>query len=214
MYCVNNCLELFTSTFDKMIQSNFLNSVENLFVNLVGIDVNKYVDVVSAKHPKIKVSTNYTEHSGEMDTLKMLWDFCQTKENFNVLYLHSKGASRPGNVNVKSWVDYMEYFLIEKWNQCVDALEHYDTCGVNLQDFPGNHYSGNFWWANSSFIKKLKRFDVINCEVSRLPYYAQDLTRAYCEFWLLDNNFYKAHSFHNSNVDHYGSTYERSKYAT
>lgn len=208
MYCVNNCLELFNSTFDKMVQSNFLDAVENLFINLVGPDISKYVNIVSAKHPKIKVSINSAEYSGEMDTIKMLWDFCQAEENANVLYLHSKGASRPGNVNVKSWVDYMEYFLIEKWNQCITALEQYDTCGVNLQDYPGKHYSGNFWWATSNFIKKLKRFDVLNCGV---PYYAHD-PRAYCEFWLLDNNFYTAHSFHNSNIDHYGSTYERSKY--
>lgn len=208
MYCVNNSLELFTSSFNKILNSNLLNSVETLFVNLVGPDANIHIDNISSMHSKIKVNVNSAECSGEMDTIKRLWDFCQTEENFNILYLHSKGASRPGNVNVKSWVDYMEYFLIENWSKCVNALEQYDTCGVNLQNLPGKHYSGNFWWATSSFIKSLKRFDPTNC---RVPFYGHD-PRAYCEFWLLDNDEHTAYSFHNSNIDHYGSPYEPNKY--
>jgi hypothetical protein len=107
----------------------------------------------------------------------------------------------------------MEYFLIEKWEDCILKLKDYDTCGVNLNtELPSikTHYSGNFWWANSSYIRKIPRFDMTNCTVP----YVMGNPRGYCEFWLTDNNFGNHFSMYTSNIDHYATPYSRNKYTT
>jgi len=76
---------------------------------------------------------------------------------FKALYLHSKGIRDHTQFNpcVKDWVDYLIYFNVERWKQNVIALDYYQTCGVNWQNEPCPHYSGNFWWARSDYLAGL-----------------------------------------------------------
>jgi hypothetical protein len=80
-------------------------------------------------------------------------------EDMYVLYLHTKGVKHNNrNKNVLDWVNYLTYFNIEKHETCIQALEDgADTVGVNLQKDKTvpTHYSGNFWWAKSDYLKKL-----------------------------------------------------------
>lgn len=101
----------------------------------------------------------------ERPTLMLLKEWCdEAKEETPVLYFHTKGLSRTG-YNIELWRLYMEYFNIDRWRYAVSALANgWDTYGVNLRDdtkelFGGNylHYSGNFWWAKSSYIKTLEK---------------------------------------------------------
>ena len=57
----------------------------------------------------------------------------------------------------------MEYFVIERWEHSIRVLKDKYTCGcelwahtsrVNPKDFI-YHYSGNFWWSRSEYIKKI-----------------------------------------------------------
>ncbi len=97
----------------------------------------------------------------ETPTIKLLHEHSLNEnEEFYVLYIHTKGVkhyNRDINVNVTDWVNYMIYFNIQKHDTCIKSLSEYDTVGVNLQekeDIP-LHYSGNFWWSKSSYIKTL-----------------------------------------------------------
>ena len=56
---------------------------------------------------------------------------------------------------VNDWRKYMEYFIIENYESCLVILDKYDACGVNLCSNPTKHFSGNFWWSTSEYIKKL-----------------------------------------------------------
>lgn len=108
--------------------------------------------------------------NGEVETLKCLHKFCQTIQPSKIWYIHTKGASNvPGTrsehhgentpqviVNVDSWRKYMEYFIIEKHENCIAALDEYDVCGVEYRLYRKPHFVGNFWWANSEYIKKLE----------------------------------------------------------
>ena len=71
-----------------------------------------------------------------------------------MLYLHSKGVSKPDNPYIKDWTDYMLYFNVHLYEIAVPNLSYSDACGVNYQ---GNHYSGNYWWSKSSYIRKLSK---------------------------------------------------------
>ena len=123
----------------------------------------------------------------------------ESEEEFNVLYLHTKGVTR-SSITVDDWVNYMIYFNIIGYKTCIDHLTNhgYDTVGVNLFTTPPIHYSGNFWWAKSSYLKKLKR-----CihEHYNSP-----------EFWLTEDKLGKFSSLWHSNVNHYNERYEERNY--
>lgn len=208
MYCLGDCIERLTKTFKKIKSSGLFDSVESFNINLTGDKSAEMFKKLVVEEPKVKLTNYFTDSRGEMDTLKLLWDTAQSSSSEDkYLYLHSKGVSRPGNENVQAWIDYMEYFVIEKWKDCISSLENFDTCGVNLQPLPMKHYSGNFWWATTNYLKRIKRFDPQNSSYIKDP-------RVYCELWLLDNNFCKTDCLFSSNVDHYSIKYEEHKYKT
>jgi predicted O-methyltransferase YrrM len=79
------------------------------------------------------------------------------KENFYCWYIHSKGStSSLGNTQSGPWHwrEYMEYYIICCWNFCLRYLDKYDLVGVEWSDGYIPHYSGNFWWSKSSYLKE------------------------------------------------------------
>jgi predicted O-methyltransferase YrrM len=102
----------------------------------------------------------------EGQTLAKIYEHCLHEDGY-VFYFHNKGMSSysthiPGAI--KDWRHYMQYFNVEKWEDCVAKLdEGYDCCGVDWVerhdiklDFVVQHYAGNFWWARNDYIRKLK----------------------------------------------------------
>ena len=150
---------------------------------------------------------------GESQTLKFLSDFSKkSDENFNVLYLHTKGITQfqtEREVPVREWRRMMEYFLIDKWQDCLLKLhEGYDCCGINYQNHAGNVkneskliqiFNGNFFWVNSFYLKKLD--DSILFE-----------HRYSAENWILSEE-HKSYSFLNvpPSFDLYYNVYENYK---
>lgn len=79
--------------------------------------------------------------------------------------MHTKGVTYDHpilNKNVKAWVRYLDLYTIGHWKECIDALNTYDTAGTMYSPTPMKHYSGNFWWANSNYIKTLPTLDKEN----------------------------------------------------
>ena len=75
-------------------------------------------------------------------------------------YLHTKGLRHFGTSREKSvinWIDIMLYWNVTKWRDAVQKLDSYDTYGCMRNEFKIGvyHYSGNFWWGNSSYIVTL-----------------------------------------------------------
>ena len=98
----------------------------------------------------------------EFTTLFKLKNDCkENKEDFHALYLHSKGSWHQSDAN-RNWRNYMQYFCIERWKDCVEKLdEGYETCGAGYmreeENVPSyNFYAGNFFWAKSSYINRCR----------------------------------------------------------
>jgi hypothetical protein len=150
-----------------------------------------------AKIELLEITCNISLY--ETHTINLLHKHAtESEEEFNVLYLHTKGVTRVGNVNVSDWMNYMIYFNIAEYKTCIDKLADHDAVGVNLQTTPKLHYSGNFWWSKSSHIRKLKQCEHIN---HNSP-----------EFWLTEEKNGNFVSLWNSNVNHYNVRYEEDKY--
>jgi hypothetical protein len=127
--------------------------------------------------------------------------FAEQNPDSYILYLHTKGNSYDSErQSINDWTDMMLYFLVENHKTCINKMyEQYDTVGCNYSEVHHNHYSGNFWWAKSSYIKTLNLLS--EDEPSKMA----------PEFWLLQNkpNIYTIYS---SGVDHYWNLYPRSRY--
>lgn len=202
MLCVNDYKDRFEKTYSKIKTSGLIDLTAMIFVNCVGDE--RYTAVEYLKTYDKVIPSVSNDSSDESSTLIKMWEVCQTYDS-NILYLHSKGVTKPNNDNIKSWVNLMEYFCIEQYERCFRALEKYDTCGVNLSYEPMKHYSGNFWWANSKYIKSRNIFDVsLSSKIND--------KRWYCEFWLLDAENTNPVSLYQTDYDLYAVNLTRDKY--
>ena len=143
----------------------------------------------------------------EYHTIKSLKSFADSdNSNANIFYFHTKGLSHANltsDLFVKDWVELLEYFCIDKWKNAVKALEFHDAYGVNYllkSSWHETHFSGNFWWARSNYIKTL--------DINKLNLH----DRLSAEMWIVANNHHKAACPHSSHIDHYSTPYPKNLY--
>jgi hypothetical protein len=124
-------------------------------------DDNAPIDYIINKFEKIR---DVRSKGNEFVTLDLIE---KDKEKFGdsdyILYLHTKGASKQDLENVISWRHLMNYFNIEKVKNIFKLFEKtdYNTYGVLLGNVgKWKLYSGNFWWAKSSYLKTIKMDEV------------------------------------------------------
>ena len=192
------------ATYNKIKKAKLLYVIDEFIININTPDYIEKKDLPELEG--VTYTFDSDDPGSEKDTLNKLWEKAQkSSSNGAILYLHSKGVTRGPHAGVRDWVECMEYFLIENWIHCLEKLKKYDTVGCNLtisnDGLIDPHYSGNFWWAN---VEYLKRHHKINISTS--------YTRAYSEYWLLDNKDVNPFSMYNSNINHYSETLPREKY--
>lgn len=168
MFCINDFLERFNKTYKKIEFSGLLEDIQSIRVNCVGPKKKECVEILKNNYSKVILTIGLNDFS-EAETINLARDFAINNTNGNILYLHSKGVSNHSQKPeckkqaIYEWIDAMEYFLIENYSDCLDALLEHDTCGVFLNH---NHnsffYAGNFWWATNKYIASLPYCDPNN----------------------------------------------------
>lgn len=155
----------------------------------------------------------------EYYTLSYLKYFIDNQtDDSKVAYIHMKGASRM-NSNVDDWRRLMEYFIIDNHNQCIELLDSgHDIVGINyLKGMLNWHFSGNFWWSTSAYIKSLQPVPdphyIMWGTTSPITgmIYQFDSFRYDHECWITTGD-YRHKELFNSQVDHYHSPYPESNY--
>ena len=131
----------------------------------IGVNGNQEMFNVPEK-AKVVYNTNWKE---ETETLVALKNFAYENPDYKILYFHTKGVSK-GTLVANAWRMMMEYFVIDKWKECVEYLNDYDCVGSNLnpvgetlwsngtttKPVEGTYnFTGNFWWANAKHIQTL-----------------------------------------------------------
>jgi len=198
--------EIFDEICSEILNSGLINEIISLNICIVGEG-----NLIINPNLKVKVYRNSFIDSGEFFTLELLKTFAEsTEENYKILYVHTKGVTTPNNQCIVDWRKYMTYFNVNQYEKCFNALDTYDSCGVDLVTEPVVHYSGNFWWSNSSYIKKLPSINEI-----KFPKNPPILSiRHNCEFWIgMGNGNLK--SLWNSNINVYERhlhTYSKNNY--
>jgi len=138
---------------------------------------------------------------------KIFQDCSNFNDNVPILYLHLKGASKPFNKNDLNWTDDM-LTLVRKYENCLQLLEKYDAIGTRLEQSVVidskvcRHFSGNFFWTKSSYVKSLPNPEkesllkthgyMIKSRVNKNNYAPTWCNHRYlCEFWIGMNNLEK-----------------------
>ena len=198
---------IYEELINKVIESDLISKINTLFVCIVG-DGN----LNPIHHDKIKTIKVGNVQDFEFPTLEKIEnDISLINDNIKILYFNGLGVT--GNTpNKKNWRSYLTYFNIVKFDECIKSLDNgYDVCGVDWRTDPVPHFSGNFWWANSTYLKTLPKINTLNKEDSPIV-----LTlRHNAEMYIGMNKNVKPRILWQSNVSQYERhlhMYEESNY--
>lgn len=176
---INDYLEITDYIFGKIQDSGLMDACEGLYIGALGdeSELPKLKELI-AKYPKAKLIDWHSEKGRwEGHTLQHLKNDADTLEPFYAWYCHSKSVTYPPDGDGKGktiegkkyevfWRDYMVNEVITRWRDCYKALSQpeygYDVAGCRMipKRKSGSiftHASGNFWVANSEYIKTLPR---------------------------------------------------------
>jgi hypothetical protein len=189
---IGNVNLVLQNLFFNIVRSGLYEASNKIILSING-DIGKLYIPYLINYQKCEVlhlSNDYNKY--EFPTLHHLWKESKNDE-FKILYLHTKGVSKAKNKYVKDWVEYLSYFNVQLWQDRLIDLRQFDCVGVNIKGSQNNsinnasqwfskgpplHYSGNFWWANSNYIKRLPNPYEYKTDQS-------EMLRYYCEMWLL-----------------------------
>lgn len=209
---INNWTKVVTKLYNKIIQSGLINLVEKINIVVLGTEESvKQVTEILNSHKVSVIFHSSNVRIYERKCLELLREHA-CKEDFKVLYIHSKGVSKQRREGyISDWVDLMIYFNIERHQDCIKILDEHDCCGVNLikintandlKHVSGSmctdHFSGNFWWAASKYLQRLP--------ATVGPKYLDP------EVWIAQASVKNMYSFWQSGVVHYNQRYPRTMY--
>ena len=185
--------QLTQSSYNKLVKSGILydKHLKGVKISFLGDENNIGVLKHIWFHEKIEIihyGTDYKMY--EYPAIHLIQNICKHEPTeCNILYFHCKGLLHKDD-HIKDWIDYLEYFNIERYKHSISKLKDYDVVGCNYYPREGDpyykknpywftllkeHYSGNYWWTKSSYVNTLKRLDY------------DESDRYSLEFWICSN---------------------------
>lgn len=163
---IGKFVEITNEIFERVVSSGLYDKCDSISIGVLG-DSDKLSELNNAisKFPKIKI-VRHSENKGlfELFTIEELRNDCHNLDKFYAMYLHSKGVTSQNEADAKyrdDWRREMLSSVVDKYADCIEALnDGYDICGcrlvtARLSVSELTHASGNFWFANSQYIKTL-----------------------------------------------------------
>ena len=195
--CFNTWQDIFKQLIADVKESGLYSKVTEIRCNVLTTN-NQDIYWLSEYDPKIKIiGVSNNLNLFETPTLNLLYEHSLSEE-FNVLYIHTKGIRHTNNPCITDWVKYLTYFNIYRHDICMEELSNYDAVGVNLHDEPRLHFSGNFWWSKSQYIRKIGQCNYTEYNSPEL-WLTEQKVGNYLSLWL-------------SNTNHYTTRYEETRY--
>lgn len=178
VFCKNDWKIVFQSQIQSLVNSGLLIKIEKLYLTII-YNNEEDLNFINSKINNLNIEIHYTTNKNdeyEFPALNLIKELSE-KNDCYLFYIHTKGVSidesnmkfyhNSVDLNhlkncVDDWREYMEYFIIKNHELCINSLVNYDACGVNLVKEPTKHFSGNFWWAKSDYVKKLPNLNNLN----------------------------------------------------
>ena len=198
-YCFGSYASVLYNKYKKINNSELLKNIDNFYV-IVSNTQERHKDFLqqfSTLSNKIKIiNLPNPVFNDESVTLNFIVQKSNdSSTNRRILYLHTKGVTHSHQLvkkNVDAWVEYLDLYNIHKWKECVDALDTHDVAGGLYESSNPKHFSGNFWWANTNYIKTLPEITEKNYKLFNRG-----------EFWILSNTDKIYPVSENSTIDRY-----------
>lgn len=161
IYCNEYTMPVVRDQVTKIIFSGLYDAVDDIKCFLAGegkhiLAVRSFLNDSGVKFKIEKVAPN--DNTFERFTLNSITPMITDSDKF--LYIHTKGVSvrHASNDNVYWWRTWMEYHLIHRFRECLDALDKFNIVGVGYtKKMIGPHFSGNFWWTTGKYFNTLPR---------------------------------------------------------
>jgi GR25 family glycosyltransferase involved in LPS biosynthesis len=148
---IHSCHTALTGTkiLDLMLESILkIKELEVIFINNIGLKLDsRYANM----DPRIVLYDSSDDISEfELPTLRLLHQYSMNTPNTKVLYLHTNEISY-------STDDYNNvlYVLCEKSTDCIGLLDYNDVIAYDYIETPKPHFSVNFWWSTTKYLKML-----------------------------------------------------------
>ena len=161
VYCNDHTLSVLKDQVTKIIFSGLYEKVKEIKCCLTGSKdkMEAIRNFLSESGKKFVVTAEGVDDTSfERFTMNQIPKSITDQDRF--LYIHTKGVSdkHAANDNVYWWRTWMEYNLIYKFKECLDALERVNIVGVGYTTkMIGPHFSGNFWWTKGSYFNTLPK---------------------------------------------------------
>lgn len=210
VYQVHNWAEIIEQQLYRMKKSGLYDKMDKLYIGLLG---NKPTRQFSKK-----VEIIYQIDKQDLEQSLTLTSLHLNAHAFSghIFYTHTKGVSHNSgeeDINQRDWRKMMEHYIIDRWKMCIGELEKNDVVGINWHLGEGYmnakskyaegtpitpHFSGNFWWATTDYIK-------------RLPILLPLKSKYECEFWIGKANPSVAELWH-TGIHHHKTSYPELEY--
>ncbi len=194
IYAVNHWQEVVKEQLAELIKSGLYDASDMIYVGCSG-DFDKIKSLL-CNHGKFEFLDCGAGDHYEFPTLYILEINARTQQPFYCYYIHAKGVSHktePRKTESYWFRKYLQHYVIGRWNDCLQAIKDgCDTAGaqwVGEGEF-NRHYRGNFWWADSEYIKTLPSISTLDTT-----------NRFLAEFWIgMGDNWAKP--MNNANIDY------------
>ena len=181
VYCVEGWQRLVKRQVENLKNNGLLDATQRLFVSCISknkSDIDELRRIIGSEKMEV-VSFTDDARRYEYPALEKVLDLCRENDCL-VYYFHTKGISyQCVNTSdrlflgfqdkIEAWREMLEYFVFAKWRVAVNTLnDGYDLYGCYR--WPPRDYkmfSGNFWWINSNYGKRLPDFDEAVIETNR-----------------------------------------------
>lgn len=163
----NHWRRIVANQLDLILNFKLYDKTEKIFVACLGSLTDK-TELRAMLPDKFDIVFHNTDMElCEIPILQYMQDMAKN-DNFIAWYIHTKGVfSEKTNTVVSHWRAMMEYFVIERNEECINEIlhNHCDACGIDVrylrvahQDhFKGRYWCfiGNFWWSKSTHVNSL-----------------------------------------------------------
>jgi len=162
IYAVNHWYSVVIDQMRVLLTSGLYDECEEISIGLISLPDEKLFleKYIVNNYPKLKIksySTNPTDY--EFPTLRLIEE---DRSSYVGFYFHSKGVTRPFETVVNHWRVFLNEHVLNQWREHRERVEgKYDASSVNYLKAP-DHFSGNFWWFNRSYIDRLPPLEVLD----------------------------------------------------
>jgi hypothetical protein len=185
--CINNYLKVVEEQLNILKKGLLFNTKKLIIFITKYTDIDIELDNIINKYNidnkiiLVKSSENLFEKFAINNYKKYILD-----DDYYLYYFHTKGLKKEDDplINIfSSRRKILNYYTLQKYKVNIELLKTYDAVGCSLSLYPKMHFSGNFWWSKSSYLKLLSN---INDKYLSPEMYI--LSNDSCKYISLDNN--------------------------